>query len=67
MAQFQPDLNEADLAARHRHSPRQRACAACSARASSTACEFRTAHDVTLWPLEIVERRVLLLRAGSAG
>ena len=24
-----------------------------------TACEYRTAHDVTLWPIELVERAVL--------
>ena len=31
-----------------------------------TACEFRTAHDVTLWPIEIVSASYFSLRAGSA-
>ncbi|MDR3482369.1 MAG: type VI secretion system baseplate subunit TssF [Burkholderiaceae bacterium] len=34
--------------------PRNSPMHAAVAKGESTACEFRTAHDVTLWPLEIV-------------
>ena len=48
---------------------RCRAAARCSSVAASddaTACEFRTAQDVTLWPIEIVVGELLLVRPGSA-
>ena len=32
-----------------------RCCAACWAGGEQTACEYRTAHDVTLWPLELAD------------
>lgn len=35
--------------------PRNSAMFAAVAKGESTACEFRTAHDVTLWPLDIVD------------
>ncbi len=31
-----------------------------------TACEFRTAQDVTLWPIEVAAAELLLVRAGPA-
>ena len=39
--------------------PRGSACTRCWPRGQDTACEFRTAHDVTLWPLEIARVAVL--------
>ena len=53
IAQLQPDLNDAGLAAGvllKRHSVLRGAVAG-----TPTACPFRTAHDVTLWPIEIAE------------
>ena len=40
-------------------------CAARCRAASETACQFRTAHDVTLWPVELVDARYLTARARS--
>ncbi len=52
IAQFQPDLNEANLA-RGVTIPRGSPMRSILGKGDATACEFRTAHDVTLWPLEI--------------
>lgn len=52
LAQFKPDLNEANLA-RGFVIPRGAALRSQLGKDDQTACEFRTAHDVTLWPLEI--------------
>jgi type VI secretion system protein ImpG len=52
LAQFKPDLNEANLA-RGFVVPRGSALRSQLGKDDQTACEFRTAHDVTLWPLEI--------------
>ncbi len=54
IAQFQPDLREASLA-RGVTIARGSMLRADAGRASDTACRFRTAHDLTLWPLEITE------------
>ena len=53
IAQLQPDLGDAGLAAGvllKRHSVLRGAAAG-----TPTTCPFRTAHDVTLWPIEIAE------------
>ena len=55
--QLQPDLNESVLANGYRV-PRGSSLRSVLGRGDQTACEYRTAHDVTLWPLEIAERRV---------
>jgi type VI secretion system protein ImpG len=52
VAQFRADLNEANLA-RGVVIARGAALRSQLAKDDQTACEFRTAHDVTLWPLEI--------------
>src|SRR5215471_5446662 len=52
LAQFKPDLNETNLA-RGFVIPRGSALRGQLGKDDQTACEFRTAHDVTLWPLEI--------------
>src|SRR5206468_3038370 len=54
MVQFQPDPSEGSLAAGVAV-PRGTALRSMLGRGEQTACEYRTAHDVTLWPLEIVE------------
>ena len=46
--------------------PRNSPMHAAVAKGESTACEFRTAHDVTLWPLEMVGRRLQRRAARSA-
>ena len=55
IARFQPQPDEANLA-QGVTIPRGSALRG-AASGDATACEFRTAHDVTLWPVEIVEAR----------
>ncbi len=50
--QFRPNLNESVLAQGYRV-PRGSSLRSVLGRGDQTACEYRTAHDVTLWPLEI--------------
>ena len=67
VAQLQPDKDDPSLAGGARTVPRGTALHALAAtRRRRPACEFRTAHDVTLWPIEIAAAELLLVRAGSA-
>jgi type VI secretion system protein ImpG len=52
VAQFQPDLNDNNLARGFTVS-RGSGLLAQAGKEDRTNCEFRTAHEVTLWPLEI--------------
>ena len=52
VAQIEPQLDDANLA-KGFTVPRGSALLSQTGRGDKTACEFRTAHDVTLWPLEI--------------
>lgn len=52
VAQFQPDLADANLAAGVTIA-RGSSMRSQLGKGDMTACEFRTAHDVTLWPIEI--------------
>ena len=54
VVQFQPDLMEGDLAEGF-PIPRNTALRARLIKGEQTACEFRTAHDLRLWPLEVVD------------
>ena len=56
VAQFRPELGDANLATGS-VLPRGTAIRNGSDRPGSTACEFRTASELTLWPLELVEAR----------
>jgi type VI secretion system protein ImpG len=53
IAQFTPDANDPNLA-RGLTVPRGATLSGPMAGDDATACDFRTAHDVTLWPVEIV-------------
>ena len=53
VAQLKPDTNEPGLADGTRSVPRGSTLRGLLAGDEVTACEFRTAHDVTLWPLEL--------------
>jgi type VI secretion system protein ImpG len=50
--QLQPNLGEGALAEGYR-TPRGTALRSVLGRGDQTACEYRTAHEVVLWPLEI--------------
>ena len=52
VVQMQPDVKESALVAGYTVA-RQTALRGSAGRDERTACEFRTAHDVTLWPLEL--------------
>lgn len=61
VVRFDPDMAEGSMAEGH---PIKRGTALRShpGGKSATACEFRTAHDVTLWPLKIAEARYYTTR-----
>jgi type VI secretion system protein ImpG len=52
VARFEPDLNDSNLAPGVTI-PRESTLRSVPGKGDVTACEFRTAHDVKLWPLEI--------------
>ena len=54
VAQLRPDTGDANLASGLKVVPRDTTMLGLAAGEDATACEFRTAHDVTLWPIEIV-------------
>ncbi len=54
IAQFQPDLDDSGLAGGFAV-PRQTSIRSMIGKDDQTACEYRTAHQVELWPLELVE------------
>jgi type VI secretion system protein ImpG len=54
IAQVHPDLKEPNLASGKRTIPRGTTMRGVLSADDATACEFRTASDLTLWPLEIV-------------
>ena len=54
IVQLAPNLNESVLAQGYRV-PRNSALRSVLGRGDQTACEYRTAHEVTLWPLEIAK------------
>lgn len=66
VVQLQPDLSEGSLAAGFKV-PRGTALHSQLGKAEQTACEFRTAHDVTLWPVELVEARYFACGGQVAG
>ena len=56
IAQLQPELGEAGLAS-GLTIPRQTVLHSTTGKSDSTSCEFRTAADTELWPIELVEAR----------
>ena len=56
IAQFVPTMTEGGLASGF-VIPRGTALRGQMPRGEQTACQFRTAHDVTLWPIEVLEAR----------
>nr|WP_314528477.1 type VI secretion system baseplate subunit TssF [uncultured Pseudomonas sp.] len=66
VVQLQPDMGEGSLASGFKV-PRDTALHSQLGKGDQTACEFRTAHDVTLWPIELVEARYFACGAHVAG
>jgi len=65
IAQFQPDLNEAGLAQGYTI-PRGTAMRSTVGKDDRTACDYRTAHETQLWPLQIKEAKYYSSAAGLA-
>ena len=66
VVQLQPDLSEGSLAAGF-NVPRDTRLRANLGPDDQTACEYRTAHDLSLWPLKISEAEYLGTRGALAG
>jgi type VI secretion system protein ImpG len=56
VVQMHPDLKESGLLAGHKVA-RHTALRSMIGKDDRTACEYRTAHEVTLWPLELAEAK----------
>jgi len=56
VAQLQPDLTNPSLAQGY-HVARGTTLRSILGKGEATACEYRTAHDVTLWPVELTEAK----------
>ncbi|HEY5809695.1 MAG TPA: type VI secretion system baseplate subunit TssF, partial [Povalibacter sp.] len=65
VVQFQPDLNEAGLALGYTV-PRGTPMRSVIGKDDRTPCDYRTAHDFQLWPLEVKEAKYFGSTAGLA-
>ena len=65
MVQFTPDLSEA-ISDEGFLVPRGTALRSIMGKGDQTACEYRTAHDVTLWAIELAEAEYLTSTAAVA-
>ena len=63
IAQFQPDVGNAGLKTGYLL-PRETSLRSRLLDGEQTACEFRTAHDLTMWPVEISEAEYIDSRGG---
>ncbi|SFV04759.1 type VI secretion system baseplate subunit TssF [Pseudoduganella namucuonensis] len=63
VVQLQPDLSNPALKQGY-PVPRGSALRSVLGKGESTACEYRTAHDVTLWPLELAEAKFFTYTGG---
>ncbi len=59
VVQFRPDLSEGALATGFTIPARETVLRSVIGKGQGTACEYRTAHDVTLWPLEVTHAEYL--------
>jgi type VI secretion system protein ImpG len=66
IVQLQPDLGNPALNAGYRI-PRGAAMRSVLGKDDATACEYRTAHDITLWPIELVEAKFFTHGGAIAG
>ncbi len=66
VARFDPDLSDGALLGGYRV-PRGTMMRALPGKNERTACEFRTAHDTTLWPLRLTEAQYYTRDLGTLG
>src|ERR1700743_1703968 len=64
MLQFQPQADEPGLAQGYKI-PRHTQVKSLIAKGDQTACVYRTGHDVTLWPLKVVEANYYIRELAS--
>ncbi|MCF6281471.1 MAG: type VI secretion system baseplate subunit TssF [Candidatus Polarisedimenticolaceae bacterium] len=64
VVKFYPDLNEGGLADGFTL-PRHSVLRSLLGKSDQTSCEYRTAHEVSLWPLELTEASYLTTLAGT--
>lgn len=65
VVQMQPNLSEGSLAEGVKI-PRGSQMRSNIGKGEQTACEYRTAHDLTLWPIELIEAKYLDSASGVA-
>ncbi|MES2259285.1 MAG: type VI secretion system baseplate subunit TssF [Pseudomonadota bacterium] len=66
VVQLQPDLSNPSLKQGYKV-PRGSVMRSVLGKGDNTACEYRTAHDVTLWPVELVEAKFFTHSGTQAG
>jgi type VI secretion system protein ImpG len=66
VVQFNPPPDEGALAAGYKL-PRQTVLRSLLGKGDQTACEYRTAHEVTLWPLEVTDAHYHTQDLGTLG
>lgn len=66
VVQLNPDLSNPSLATGFLV-PRQSILRSIAGKGDSTPCEYRTAHDVTMWPLELTEAKFFTHAGNQAG
>ncbi|TFW14844.1 type VI secretion system baseplate subunit TssF [Duganella callida] len=66
VVQLQPDLSNPALQQGYRV-PRGSAMRSVLGKGDNTACEYRTAHDLSLWPVELVEAKFYTHGGAQAG
>lgn len=66
VVQLQPDLSNPSLKQGYLV-PRGSALRSVLGKGDTTACEYRTAHNVTLWPLELAEAKFFTYSGSQAG
>eukprot|EP01034_Spumella_vulgaris_P002743 gene2743-3560_t len=66
VVQLQPDLGNPALKQGYQV-PRGTAMRSVLGKGDTTACEYRTAHDVTMWPVELVEAKFFTHGGASFG
>ncbi len=64
IVRFNPDLSEGALAEGFKI-PRDRSLRSTIGKGDSTACEYRTAHDVTMYPIEVAHAEYLTRGLGA--
>ncbi len=62
----QPDLSKGSVLAEGAVIPRGSSLRSLLGKGERTSCEYRTAADVTLWPIELIEAKPLALTAAQA-